>query len=165
MKQKFSDAEIAAFLQKSYFAVDGLWFVKTEEKRGFDEAMDLDEAVWEVMPKIQARKARALLGIDGNSLEDLVKAFQLKLSAEGYDFDIEQKDGEFLLKLRMCPWYEVVKSSNRHHVMESVTHRICTMEFAGWTKEFANSAEFEFMDRLCMDPENCCECKMVFRGR
>ena len=68
MKPDFTDAQIADFLRRSYFVVDGLWFVKTEEKRGFDEAMQLDEAVWEIMSKVQARKAKSLLAIKNGSL-------------------------------------------------------------------------------------------------
>ena len=47
MKEQFTDAQIADLLRRSYFVVDGLWFVKTEEKHGFEEAMDLDQAVWD----------------------------------------------------------------------------------------------------------------------
>ena len=31
MAEEFTDAQIADFLRRSYFVVDGLWFVKIEE--------------------------------------------------------------------------------------------------------------------------------------
>ena len=80
MKEKFTDGQIADLLRKSYFVVNGLWFVKMEEIHGFQEAMELDEAVWGIMSKVQARKARQALGITDNSLDDLARAFQLKLA-------------------------------------------------------------------------------------
>lgn len=43
------------YFRRSYRAVDGLWFMMIEKKHGFDEALELDEAVWRVLPKIQAR--------------------------------------------------------------------------------------------------------------
>ena len=162
MKNEYSDAQVAAFLRKSYIAVDGLWFVKTEEKRGFDEAMELDEAVWAVMPKIQARRARAILGITGNSLEDLARAFKLKFASEGFDFDSEHSEKEVKLIVRSCPWYEIMKSSNRLHVSESVTNRICRMEFSGWIKEFDPTIRFEMHKTLCRPQDKCETCEIAF---
>ena len=46
------------YLLRSCAAVNGLWFMKVEEKYGFDAALDLDAAVWAVMPKIQARQLK-----------------------------------------------------------------------------------------------------------
>ena len=45
----------AEYYNRSYKAVDGLWFVKAEEQFDFDTALELDKEVWKVMPKIQAR--------------------------------------------------------------------------------------------------------------
>lgn len=163
MKEQFTDAQIADFLRKSYFVVDGLWFVKTEEKRGFEEAMGQDEAVWKVMSKVQARKAKELLGITDGSLEDLARAFQLKLSAEGYDFDVESGENEVRLQVNVCPWYEVLKSSGRTHIAEIIAERICAREFVGWVKEFSPGIEFQILGRLCVEADNCCQCGMVFR--
>lgn len=165
MKPDFTDAQIADFLRRSYFVVDGLWFVKTEEKRGFDEAMQLDEAVWEIMSKVQARKAKSLLAIKNGSLRELSRAFQLKLIAEGYDFDVEEHDGGVRLTVRVCPWYEVLKSSGRTAIAQSIAERICAREFAGWTREFDAGIEFEILKRLCVESDNCCECVMEFRQR
>lgn len=162
MKESYSDAQTADFLRRSYFAVDGLWFVKTEERRGFEEAMDLDVAVWDVMAKIQARKARALLGIEGDSLEELARAFQLKLTAEGYDFDVEYSDGEVRLTMLLCPWYEILRSSGRTHISEQITNRICSMEFAGWAREFSPDIRFQMRRRLCMPSDNCTTCEIAF---
>ena len=64
-----TDEQKAEYFRRSYTAVDGLWFMKVEEKRGFEEALQLDEAVWKVLPKIQARTIKAMLnlcsGLDG----------------------------------------------------------------------------------------------------
>lgn len=165
VREQFADAQIADFLRRSYFAVDGLWFVKTEERHGFDEAMDVDEAIWDVMSKIQARKAKELLGISGDSLEDLGRAFQLKLAAEGYEFDVEFSNGEVMLKVRTCPWYEALKSNGRTQLAETIADRICAREFGGWIKEFSPDIEFQILGRLCVESDCREECRMVFRRR
>ena len=163
MKQQFTDSQIADFLRRSYFVVDGLWFVMTEEHRGFEEAMEQDEAVWQVMAKIQARKAKQQLGIDDGSLESLVKAFQLKLAAEGYDFEIGRQGEEFTLTISKCPWYEVLKATGRTAIAETIADRICATEFAGWIKEFSPDIEFSSLSRLCVQSDQCDACLVSFR--
>ena len=163
MKEKFTDGQIADLLRKSYFVVDGLWFVKTEETRGFDEAMELDEAVWSIMSKVQARKARQALGITGNSLDDLAKAFQLKLAAEGHEYDVNATDEEVELTIRTCPWYEILKSSERTHIAETIADRICARELSGWVSEFGPGIEFRIIGRLCVESDRCEVCRVVFR--
>jgi hypothetical protein len=163
----FEDAQIADFLRRSYFAVDGLWFVKAEERFGFEEAMALDEAVWSIMSKIQARKARELLAVTGNSVANLARAFSLKLTAERYHYetrtDADANAVQFAIS--MCPWYEILKSSNRTHIAEIIADRICKREFAGWTREFGQDIEIEFQGRLCIEREQCDKCTIVFRQR
>ena len=163
MKETFSDAQIAEFLRRSYFAVDGLWFVKTEEMHGFDEAMVLDAAVWEIMSKIQARKAKELMGITGDSLGDLARCFQLKFAAEGYGFDVEASENEARLTVTLCPWYEILKSSDRTAIAETIADKICAREFAGWTREFGGGIDLKFEGRLCVEAECCEKCTIVFR--
>ena len=61
MKDTTDPNILVEYLRRSYFVVDGLWFVKTEETSSFDHALDLDEEVWRILAKIQTRKARELL--------------------------------------------------------------------------------------------------------
>ncbi len=163
MKEQFTDAQIADFLRRSYFVVDGLWFVKTEESRGFDEAIALDEAVWEIMSKVQARKAKSLLAIEGNSLADFARAFQLKLASEGHDYKAELTDKQFVLTIRICPWYEILKASGRTQIAEIIADRICAREFAGWKREFDLEIETRFGSRLCIDNSETCTIKFCIR--
>ena len=59
--------QVADYFNRSYKAVDGLWFMKVEEKYGFDSALELDNEVWKVMPKIQARMIKSFLGLENGS--------------------------------------------------------------------------------------------------
>jgi hypothetical protein len=161
----FSDAQIAQFLRRSYFVVDGLWFVKAEEECGFDKAMALDEAVWDVMAKIQARKAKSMLGLNGGSLDDLAKGFRLKLEAEGYDFDTKVSNGCTEFEISVCPWYEILKSSGRTQIAREIAERICATEFAGWTREFSVGVDFQITGRLCVESDGCDKCRLVFSRR
>ena len=39
------------YFKKSYFAVDGLWFLIVEEENSFEYALELDKKVWKVLAK------------------------------------------------------------------------------------------------------------------
>ena len=47
---------LSEYFKKCFFAVDGLWFMMLEKTDSFDKALDVDRMVWEILPKIQARK-------------------------------------------------------------------------------------------------------------
>ncbi len=64
-----TDEQKTEYFRRSYTAVDGLWFMMVEEKYGFEATLKLDEAVWKVLPKIQARTIKAMMklssGLEG----------------------------------------------------------------------------------------------------
>ena len=82
---ELTDKQIAEYFKRSYTAVDGLWFMKVEERYGFDTALDIDNDVWQVMPKIQARKLKTLGGLE-DGWESLQKCITTKLTLDGFEF-------------------------------------------------------------------------------
>ncbi len=160
---RLTDRQIAEYFHRSYTAVDGLWFVKTEEANGFEAALDIDDAVWQVMPKIQARKLKELTGL-GDGLEGLYECFTAKLGIEGFDFTTQREpDGSgFEVLLSRCPWYDLLLKSNRKHLAGIIGERICGSEYSAWAAEFGEGIVFEHGDRLCSG-RSCC--RLRFRRR
>jgi hypothetical protein len=76
-----SDAQVAEYFNRSYRAVDGLWFMKVEEKFGFDVALHIDAEVWKVMPKIQARLIKSFSKLDEGEVA-LLESLKTKLFLE-----------------------------------------------------------------------------------
>jgi len=140
------------YFKRSYFAVDGLWFMKVEEMYGFDSALNIDVKVWEILPKIQAREVRKLLMIKDDGIEPLFKALQLKLEAEGYVYSIDHKQG--VIEIRQCPWIKLLEKSGRTHLKEKIGGVICSTEFRTWGGEF-NVSGFKLDNRGCCEGGNC----------
>jgi len=130
------DHVIASFLRRSYHAVDGLWFVTAEQDSDFEHALDLDVRVWRVLAKIQARKARELLGVSANTAKDLARCFSLKLDAA-------------------CPWRELLQRSDRQHLAAQVAQTICPTEGAVWCAEFGGEWQFDMPQMACSGAESC----------
>ncbi len=153
------DQALIEYLRRSYTAVDGLWFVMVEEAHDFDHALALDERVWQILPKIQARKAREVLGITGNSLAELTACFRLKLEADGHMFRVDEVPDGVVFVVTRCQWRELLRASGREHLEERISSVIWPTELAGWCAEFGDEFEFEYLDEIGEDEEY----RIIFR--
>jgi hypothetical protein len=146
------------YLQKSYGSVDGLWFMKVEEVLGFEQALDIDERVWQIMPKIQARTMKEFADIK-QGIDALRECFEAKLTLDGFIFTTTQTATSFTIKIASCPWYDKLVKSKRTHLAERISNRICIAEYSGWAKEFGCSFEFVSGGKICT---GCTNCGLVF---
>jgi hypothetical protein len=150
----FTDEQIARYFHRSYAAVDGLWFMKVEEKYGFDMALDIDDEVWKVLPKIQARLLKSM-GNLGDGLEALGECLTTRLALEGFAFEMEQNNSELLVTITDCPWHNAMIKSAREHLSERVGSRICTTEYQVLASEFGERIRFELLEQICKG-HGCC---------
>jgi hypothetical protein len=158
---ELSDRQLVDYFRRSYTAVDGLWFVKLEERDGFDTALEVDVGVWKVMPKVQARKLKELTGLT-EGLEALRECFTTKLAIEDFTFEAHPvADGQgFEVRISRCPWYELLIKSKREHVAAAIGQRICQTEYTVWAAEFGRDITFSLGERLC---NGCGVCEVRFR--
>ena len=159
---KLTDKQMAEYYRRSYTTVDGLWFMKVEEKYGFDVALDVDDAVWEVLPKIQARMLKSMGCVEGG-LEALRACLAARLTLDGFVFEIEQADdnNELHMTITECPWHNVMINAGREHLSEKVGTRICSTEYRVWASEFGENIEFELRGQICSGASHC---RLLFRG-
>ncbi len=157
---ELNDHQKAEYFHRSYAAVDGLWFMKMEERHGFDAALDVDNEVWKVMPKIQARKLKSLTGLE-SGIAALFECFTTKLTIESFDFQASRDaDGGFSVSAARCPWVDLLTKSGREHLAGKIGHRICDTEYSVWAKEFGPGIAVEFSDRIC---DGCLRCVVRFK--
>ncbi len=96
-----TDQQVCEYFHRSYKAVDGLWFMKVEEKHGFNAALDIDKEVWKVLPKIQARMIKSMLR-KGEAQSALLESLSLKLSWKA-SIKMEQEESGFRIRISECP--------------------------------------------------------------
>jgi len=149
------DCVLVEYLRRSYHAVDGLWFVLVEQQSDFDAALALDQRVWEVLAKVQARKARELTGRSGNRPSDLAECFGLKLAADGHAFDAVQDEGHVRFAIHGCPWVALLRRSSREHLAPRIAEAICCTEGRVWCAEFGGEYEFGMSARACDGADRC----------
>ncbi len=152
----FDEKAIIEFLRKSYFAADGLWFLAVENAYSYDDALRLDEEVWRVLPKIQARKARELLGINDGSLSDLALALGLRFSAEGCDHRItEQTQNVLKIEMHSCPWLAALQRSCRTSLAKEICERICVLDYKTWAAQFSSDINFSLRRMMSTGAPSC----------
>ena len=149
-----SDAQVAEYFSRSYRAVDGLWFVKVEEKFGFNVALQLDAEVWKVMPKIQARMIKSFLKL-GKGEVALLDSLKAKLSLEGFKFNVENCENGFRIRISDCPWHNLMVKSGREEFSAKVGETICNVEYSIWASEFDENTQFTLITQKCKGSKSC----------
>lgn len=150
---QMDEDQIAEYFRKSYTAVDGLWFMKVEERYGFEAALKVDEDVWRVLPKIQARMLQAMLGLE-KGMEGLSQAIMTRLSLEGFEFESEKDEGGFEVRISRCPWHDQMVKSGRESLSGRVGDLICGIENAVWASEFGDTV-FKRESQICKGAGRC----------
>jgi hypothetical protein len=151
---KLDCQQVVEYFHRCYKAVDGLWFMKVEEKYGFDCALDVDNEVWKVMPKIQARMLKQMLKLKHGSAA-LLKGLEIKLELDGFNFKAEKTENGFKITITDCPWHNLMIKSGREKLSATVGATICNTEYQVWVSEFAETMNFKLQSQLCKDSECC----------
>ncbi len=152
---EFRDEQLASYLRRAYHAVDGLWFMMVEQAQGFEGALELDRRVWEVLAKIQARKAREVTGSRGDGAVDLMACFSLKLAADGHGFRAEATADAVVFTVHRCPWLELLQGSARQHLACRVAEAICPTEGEVWAREFGGQYVYSMPRMMCRGDDEC----------
>jgi hypothetical protein len=150
-----SNQQVAEYFKRSYVGVDGLWFMKTEERYDFDTALGIDAEVWKIVPKIQARCLKEMTGLKAG-LQALFECFAAKLTMEGFVFKTAGvQNGHCDFAITGCPWLEKLKKAGREHLASRISGTICPVECEAWATEFGPGIRFEPGDRLCAGASVC----------
>jgi len=152
--KRLNDDSKAKYFKRVYEAIDGLWFMALESDRDFNYALDIDQRVWRIVPKIQARKLKELMEL-GNGVEALTTALAAKAELDGANIEINVSNSQTTITVKNCPWHELMKKSGREHLAGRVGRAICGVEYPVWMNEFGVTGEFRIEKLLC-DGDDCC---------
>jgi hypothetical protein len=146
--------QTSEYFRRCYQAVDGLWFMKVEEKIGFDSALDIDHEVWKVMPKIQARMIKSMLKLN-NGVDALFRGLTTKLGLEGFKFKAEKNRNGFRITITDCPWHNLMIKSGREKLSGIVGSTVCGTEYQVWVSEFGEAMNFKLESQKCKESKYC----------
>jgi hypothetical protein len=149
---------LSEYFKRCFLAVDGLWFMMLENTDSFEKALEIDRKVWEVLPKIQARKIKELFNmVDAEDANEqyLFKALEFKLAAEDFESELQWEGSNIRIIIKECPWLALLKRSNREHLAEKISDAICMIEYGVFAGEFVDGLDFNVISRLCSGDQVC----------
>lgn len=176
--------QVKEYLQNNYAKVDGLWFLKIEERFGFEKALGIDLEVWKVMPKIQARYLKSVPEIKeiADSFDMFFECLKIKMKLDNFKIKAarsKQNTGNKIndskksanhssdldennvitVTVNNCPWHNLMITSGRENLSEKIGRVICQNEYSIFASEFDKNIKFELGERICKG--SAC-CKFVF---
>lgn len=151
---QLSSRQIAEYFRRSYTSADGLWFMKVEEEYGFDAALEVDDEVWKVLPKIQARMIKKFLELEEGP-NALFEGLTARLSLEGFKFTSEKTTNGFRISITDCPWHNLMIKSGREYLAEQIGEKVCNTEYQVWASELAENMKFTLKSQKC-GKADCC---------
>jgi len=128
--------------------------MKVEDSFNFEKALEIDNQVWKVIPKIQARFLKTVLGVE-KGIKALEQCFTEKLRLDDIDFKVTSDEKSLIITVSRCHWHELMVKSNRKHLSPRVGNTICDTEYSGWAQEFGERISFQMLSRICDGGKEC----------
>jgi hypothetical protein len=113
-----TNKDIAATLGPTLFQIlDGLWFIQIEKKFGFDTAMEIDNAVWEIYSRKEGERLIKTVGKTPGqgTLKDLQELLPLSMFNQTLDFktDLHLNGGILVFLVTLCKTKEGMERVGR----------------------------------------------------
>ena len=144
------------YLKRVYMAVDGLWYIMIEKYFGFENALLLDKEVWQIMPKIAARKIKDLLRLPDKKLESLSESLAFRFAVEGYEVKSHRLiENALEIQIASCPWRLQMLKLKNDELLTGVAERVCPVVYETWGGEFLEQFRFEMNPQICKGAEIC----------
>jgi hypothetical protein len=94
--------ELIHMYSRNWLTVDGLWFSGVEESYGLEAAMALDVRMWQIGSRIEAKRIKALLGLEAG-LENILKAIDFMSWSASFGYEYQLAGDHALWTCRRCP--------------------------------------------------------------
>ena len=157
MKREVSLEDKLFYFEKSFFTLDGLWMIETEEVTDWETALKIDTKVWIRLLRIIIRRIKKYLNIDTNSLQDLIEILTFRWSVENWDYDIEKNEpSEAIIRIHQCPYNLIMKRNpERHQKIPLICKGMCMPFYEEIAKEFNPEIKLERSTFMGLGDETC----------
>lgn len=136
MFEGFTREQLEATLRDAalnWLAHDGLWFLAVEQKRGMDEAMELDARAWEQFTVIEAKRIMKRLGLEpGGGIAALAEALKHRLYAFINEQEVvEQDERRLVFQMNDC---RVQSARKRKGLPDFPCKPVGLVEYSGFAR-------------------------------
>ena len=132
--------EYVNFMLRQYRLVDGLWFLGVEDQFGLDEAVKINEKVWEDIGSRSAKEIKSRFYIKGGGIRAVIEALSYFPWTIITGYEIEESRDTATIRVPKCPPQEARLRSGREVFPCKVMHQ---KEFQSFAKEVDETIQVE----------------------
>ena len=93
------------FFERSFFTLDGLWMIETEEMTNWETALKIDVIVWKKLLKVVIRRLKKYLRFEKNDLSNLIDILTFRWSIEGWEYKVSESGvNKVNVVVNQCPY-------------------------------------------------------------
>lgn len=136
------------YLGKSFFTLDGLWMIETEAEADWNITLKIDTIVWIRLMKTIFRRLKRYLGMESNTLQDLLKILAFRWTIEGWDYKLVKNElNEIIIEVKTCPYKAAMdRNPKRHDKIPLICNDMC--------RPFYNEIVHEFNPDIKIERDN-----------
>lgn len=126
------------FFEKSFFTLDGLWMIETEEMTNWEIALKIDLIVWKEVLKVVIRRLKNYLELKKNNLKNLIDILTFRWSIEGWEYKVVQNDyNKVEIIFNQCPYKAAMdRNPERTEKQVLICKEMCTPLYQSIVKDF-----------------------------
>ncbi len=133
------------FFERSFFTLDGLWMIETEEMTNWETALKIDVIVWKELLKIIVRRLKNYLQLEKNDLVSFIDILTFRWSIEGWEYKVMQREQDKVkIVINQCPYKAAMdRNPERTEKQSLICKEFCT--------PFYNSVVEDFNENIALN--------------
>jgi len=88
-------------------------------------------------------------------IKTFLKALNIKLKLDGFQFSILKNKDLVTVKITECPWHNILIRSKRGHLSDKIGSIICRTEYSVFASEFEPEIKLNLSKQICKN-DQCC---------
>ena len=145
------------FFERTFFTLDGLWMIETEEMTNWEIAVKIDLIVWRRLLKVIIRRLKKYLNLEKNDLTNLIKILTFRWSVEGWKYSVVQYDEDKVkILVNQCPYKSTMdRNPERKDKQSLLCKNMCIPFYKALTKDYKENINLERTRYMGLGDDYC----------
>ena len=145
------------FFEKSFFTLDGVWMIETEDMTNWETALKIDLIVWKELLKVIIRRLKKYLQLEKNNLTNLIDILTFRWTIEGWEYKILQREfNKVEIVVDQCPYKAAMdRNPGRTEKQALICNDMCIPFYKSVIKDFNESITLNRTIFMGLGDSNC----------
>ncbi len=146
------------FFERSFFTLDGLWMIETEEMTNWETALKIDVIVWIKLLNVIIRRLKKYLNLERNNITNLIEILTFRWAIEGWKYEIKQDDDDDRVTILVseCPYKSIMdRNPERKEKQRLICKNMCIPFYNAIIKDYNENIALERTGFMGLGAEAC----------